>query len=85
MTSVPVAKVAAAALRHISKAEACFPKSYHDSEKAVRASVHLEAAADLLALIAEPGPMVNVRDDGAINPAPFVPPSPAPLVRGLDD
>lgn len=85
MNTVPVSKIAAAALRQVSQAEACFPASYHDTEKAAKAKVHLQVATELLALIAEPRLMVNVRDDGSIDPPPSPGHAPAPLVRGLDD
>lgn len=54
MNTVPVSKIAAAALRQVSQAEACFPASYHDTEKAAKAKVHLQVATELLTLIGEP-------------------------------
>ena len=79
MNSVPSSKVAAAALRQVKQAAECFPASYHDTEKAAKAKVHLQVAAELLALIAEPVLMVNLRDDGSIDPAPFPRPPAAPV------
>lgn len=65
---IPAARVAAAALSQIKQAEACFPASYHETDKAAKGKIHLQVAAELLALIAPPPVMVNVHRDGTMTP-----------------
>jgi hypothetical protein len=76
---IPAAKVAAAALRQVKQAADSFPNSYHDTDKAERGKVHLQVAAELLALIAGPDLMVNVKEDGTVKliETPLTPPNPS--------
>lgn len=67
---IPAANIAKAALRQVQDAADSFPSSYHDVEKSARAKVHLEVAAELLALIVGPDQKFLVGADGSVKQVP---------------
>lgn len=62
---IPASKIATAALEQVLKAKALKPASYHDTGKIAAQEIHLQVAAELLEIIAEPSQLTPPTEAGS--------------------